>query len=272
MAFMFRVQLDSPNAEFTSLLLESLGVMAGLQDQHTGMVTYHFSRPDPESRPHHFEFTEVYANEATFWAHSDHPEFIAAYSKAFMPTSKFQSVTYGYGAGLQGKVKEVCDLMLNARYPQSISGFILNTRQWESTSSYSEDAGDGPILVITRIHSKKGKVAEILEQISKLSEELNGGVIVCHASLPEEEKEPNLIEFIELCSTNSHLAAHVGSDKGKEILQSLVQNAESLECHGYGTVVPLTAQLLQDLGLPLVASKTDVGYVLHTKANPAGTS
>ena len=44
--------------------------------------------------------------------------------------------------------------------------------------------------------------------------------------------------------------------KGKGILQSLVQNAESLECHGYGTVVPLTAQLLRDFGLPF-GSKQD---------------
>ena len=272
MAFLLRVQLDSPSAELTSALIESLGVMAGVQGPHTGMVTYHFSRPDPESSPNHFEFTEVYANEATFWSHASNPEFTTAYQKAFGPNHKLESTTYGYGAGLQGKVKEVCDLVLKARYPPSVSGFILKTSQWDLTSSYSEDTGDGPILVITQIQSKQGKAKEILKLISNLSEASNKGVIVCHASIPEEEKEPDTIEFVEVCTTNNHLAAHLSCDTGKEMLKTLLQNAESLTCRGYGMVLPQTAQSLQDLGLPLVVRKTDAGFVLHAKADPMGTS
>ena len=271
MAFLLRVQVDSPSAEVTSALIESLGVMAGLQGPHTGMVTYHFSRPDPETSPNHFEFTEVYANEATFWSHVSNPEFAAAYYKAFGPNKKLETTMYAYGAGLQGKIKETCDTIFKARYPQSVSGFFLKTSQWDLTSSYSEDTDDGPILVITQIQSKQGKAKEILKQISNLSEASNKGVVMCYASIPEEEKEPDTIEFVELCTTNSHLTAHMSCDTENEMLKALLQNAESLTCRGYGMVLPQTAQSLQDFGLPLVARKTDAGFVLHAQADPTGT-
>ena len=269
MAFILRVRLDSPSAEASSLLLESLTTMAGLQEEHTGIVTYHFARPDPQYRPNHFEFTEVYGNEMAWWAHSAHSDFTAAYLKSFGPSSKLQSVTYGYGPGMDGKVKEVCDVILKCRYPQSTAGLILNPQKWDTKATSGE--GDGPILLIIRIQAKDGNASSVLQLLNKLSEDVNSGVIVCYGSIPEEEKQPNSIELLEVCSTNGHLATHLASDKVRETLKSVIGAADRVTCEGYGTVLPTTIQLFGDkLGLSLAVKTTDAGYVLHPQGDPAG--
>lgn len=267
MAFLLRVRLDNPNAEASANMLEALTTMVGLQKERNALVTYHFARPDPENRPNHLEFTEVYANEETWWAHSADSNFQAAYMKGFGPTCKFESVTYGYGPGLQGKVKEVCDTYLKAHYPKSEAGFILNAQQWDTKPATG--AGDGAILLITRIQAKEGKAANILQLLTKLSEVANSGVIVCHGSIPEEEKEPNIIELIEVCSTNGHLATHLTA--GKDTFKSVIEAAEKVTSEGYGAVLTTTSQLFTDVfGLNLAVRATDAGYVLHSNADPAG--
>ena len=267
MAFILRVRLDAQNAEASATLIEALTTMAGLQKERNGLVTYHFARPDLQNRPNHFEFTEVYGNEGAWWAHSADSEFQAAYSKGFGPTVKFEAVTYGYGQGLQGKVKEVCDLILKCRYPKSEAGFILNPQEWD-TKPPTKD-GDGAILLITRIQAKEGKATSILQLLTKLSEVANSGVIVCHGSIPEEEKEPNVIELIEVCSTNGHLATHLTT--GKDEFKGVIEAAEHIACEGYGTVLNTTTQFFTDtFGLGLAVKATDAGYVLHSHADPAG--
>ena len=269
MAFILRVRLDSPSDEISSTVLDALKIMAGLQVEHTGLITYHFTRPDPK-RPNHFEFTEVYGNEATFFAHAGHSDFITAWYKGFDPAYKLQSVTYGYGSGLVGKVKETCDAVLKCRYPQSTVGFVLNQQKWDMKTT-SGEAEDKAVMVIARIRAKEGKTGEILQLLSQLSEDANNGVLVCHGSIPEEEKEPNSIELIELCSTNSHLVSHFGSDKGKEVFKAVTQAAECINFEGYGSVLPSTVQLFgAELGLELVTMATDAGYVLHSQADPGG--
>ena len=249
-------------------MLEALATMAGLQKERNGLVTYHFARPDPENRPNHLEFTEVYANEETWWAHSADSDFQAAYLKGFGPTCKFESVTYGYGSGLQGKVKEVCDIFLKAKYPKSEAGFILNPQQWD-TKLAGAGEGDGAVLLITRILAKEGKAASILQLLTQLSEVANSGVLVCHGSIPEEEKEPNVIELIEVCSTNNHLATHFTA--GKDVFKSVIEAAEKVTCEGYGVILDSTSQLFTNsFGLSLGIRPTDAGYVLHSHADPAG--
>jgi quinol monooxygenase YgiN len=245
-------------------MIEALTTMAGLQKERNGLVTYHFAKPDPENRPNHLEFTEVYANEEAWWGHSADSEFQAAYLKGFGPTCKFESVTYGYGPGLQGKVKEVCDIVLKPKYPKSEAGFILNPQQWDTKPAAGE-----AVLVITRIQAKEGNATSVLQQLTKLSEVANSGVIVCHGSIPEEEKEPNVIELIEVCSTNDHLATHLTA--GKDIFKSVIEAAEKVTCEGYGTILSTTSQLFTDaFGLSLGVRPTDTGYVLHSHADPAG--
>lgn len=266
MAFLLRVRLDNPSAEASANMIEALTTMAGLQKERNGLVTYHFARPDPENRPNHLEFTEVYANEEAWWAHSADSDFQAAYMKGFDPTCKFESITYGYGQGLQGRVKEVCDVILKCRYPKSEAGFILNPQQWDTKPAAG---GDGAVLLITRIQAKEGKATNILQLLTKLSEVANSGVIVCHGSIPEEEKEPNIIELIEVCSTNDHLATHLTT--GKAVFKSVIEAAEKVTCEGYGTVLSTTSQLFTDtFGLSLGVRTTDAGYVLHSHADPAG--
>lgn len=267
MAFILRVRLDNSSAEASATMIEALTTMAGLQKERNGLVTYHFARPDPQNRPNHLEFTEVYANEATWWAHSADSDFQAAYKKGFTPASKFESVTYGYGKGLQGKVKEVCDIILKCQYPKSEAGFILNPQHWDTKPATKE--GDGAVLLITCIQAKEGQASSILQLLTKLSEVANNGVIVCHGSIPEEEKEPNIIELIEVCSTNDHLATHLAT--GKDVFSSVIEAAEKVTCEGYGTILSTTSQLFTDtFGLSLGVKTTDAGYVLHRHADPAG--
>ena len=267
MVFLLRVRLDNPSAEASANMIEALVTMAGLQKERNGLVTYHFARPDPENRPNHLEFTEVYANEETWWGHSADSEFQAAYNKGFGRTCKFEAITYGYGPGLQGKVKEVCDIVLKPKYPKSEAGFILNPQQWDTKPASRE--GDGAVLLITRIHAKEGNATSVLQLLTKLSEGANSGVIVCHGSIPEEEKEPNIIELIEVCSTNDHLATHLTA--GKDTFKSVIEAAEKVTCEGYGTILSTTSQLFTDVfGLSLGIRPTDAGYVLHSHADPAG--
>ena len=267
MAFTLRVRLDNSSTDGTATMLEALTTMAGKQKERNGLVTYHFARPDPENKPNHLEFTEVYANEETWWAHSADSDFQAAYSKGFGSASKFEAVTYGYGKGLQGNVKEVCDKILKCQYPKSEAGFILNPQQWDTKPTTKE--GDGAVLLITRIQAKEGQATSILQLLTKLSEVANNGVIVCHGSIPEEEKEPNAIELIEVCSTNDHLATHLAT--GKDVLKSVIEAAEKVTCEGYGTVLSTTSQLFTNVfGLNLGVKTTDAGYVLHPHADPAG--
>lgn len=260
--------MDSPSAEVSSALLDALKTMAGLQTEHTGLVTYHFARPDPQNRPNHFEFTELYANDATFWAHAAASEFTEAYRKGFSPANKLQSTIYGYGPGLEGKVKLTCDAVLNCRYPKSTAGFVMSPQQWDRTAG----GEDRPILLVARIQAKEGKASEILQHLSGLSEAANSGVIVCHGSIPEEENEPNSVELVEVCSTNAHLTSHLGSDTGRRQMTAIAEAAVSVTCEGYGSVLPPTVQLFNvELDLKLVTLATDAGYVLHPNADPLGS-
>ena len=94
---------------------------------------------------------------------------------------------------------------------------------------------------------------------------------MCHGSIPEEEKEPNSIELVEVCSTNSHLTSHLGGAKAEAILKAVTRAAECVTCEGYGSVLPATVQLFgTKLGLELVTMVADAGYVLHPQADPAG--
>ncbi len=264
MAFMLRAQLDCPSDEVSSTLLDALRIFAGLQEEHTSLVTYHFARPDPQKRPHHFECTEVYTNEAVFWSHSSSSEFVAAYKKAFNPANNIQSVTYGYGPGFGGKLKKVCDTISKHRYPQATAGFVLNPQEWDTAR-----AGNS-VLLVARIQAKEGKSDEILQLLSKLSEGANNGVVVCHGSVPEE-KDPTSIELVEVCTTNDHLTVHLCGDKGKDLMKAISLLAEHVVCEGYGNVHPTTVQLFSvELGLKLVAKATDAGYVLHSHADPLG--
>ena len=263
---MLRVRLDASSAEASATIIDALTTMAGLQKEHNGLVTYHFARPDLPSRPCHFEFTEVYANEEAWWGHAIHSDFQAAYAKGFGPKSKFESVTYGYGQGLQGKVKEVCSSVLKCQYPKREAGFILNPQQWDTKPTTSDD---GAMLLITRIQAREGNATSILQLLTQLSEVANSGVIVCHGSIPEEEKEPNIIELIEITSTNHHLTTHIST--GKDVFKSVIEAAERVTCEGYGTVLSTTSQFFTDtLGMNLNIRMTDTGYVLHSLADPAG--
>lgn len=57
--------MDCPSDEVSSTVLDALKIMAGLQVENTGVMNYHFARPDSK-RPNHLEFTEVYGNETAF--------------------------------------------------------------------------------------------------------------------------------------------------------------------------------------------------------------
>ena len=269
MAFMLRVQLDCQDTEVASVMLESLTTMASLQDQHPGVICYNFARPDPDNRPNHLEFTEVYGNEATFWGHSSDPKFLEAYLKGF-PKGKFDSVTYGYGPGMQGKIKEICTAVLqNCQYPADTctAGVIVGSQTLNRTSSFADDGG---VLLVGQIQAKDGKAQEILQLISKLSTEANEGVIVCFGSIANVEKEPNVIEVVQLCTTNSHLVAHFCSDQGKDVLKSILEASDSNKWNVYGTLLHTTSAKLSEVGVEAVARKTDAGYVLHPHADPAG--
>ena len=267
MAFILQVKLDCADEEIAATMVAALTTMTSLQDIHPGVVLYHFCRPEPEARPLYYEFTELYGNDGTFFGHSADPKFIQAYSSVW-PTDRITSVTYGYGP-LSEKVTMVCDNYLKARYPQDTAGSILVRDKFNRDSSLKDD---GPILAVGRIHAKDGKADEILQSITKLSSESNDGVITCFANVPEKETAPNDIDFIELCTNNSHLASHYSSEKGKSLLKSLRDNATEYKTRCYGTLLPETAKAMEEVGIEAVFRQTEagLGYVLHPNADPAG--
>lgn len=270
---MLRVNFECPSAEITSTVLESLKVMADLQlgppGPHPGLIVYHFARPDPQNEPNRLEFTEVYANDTTFWNHSAHPEFSSAYYKGFDPDNNFQSVNRGYGPGMKGKVKKTCDAVLKCQYPKTTGGFVLNPEKWNLKATSGDGVTDGPVMLIFSIQAEESKVQDIIQALCVLSEVANNGVIVCHATVPEADSNPGKIELVEVCSANSHLIAHL--EKGKQSLISMSQSAMSIACDAYGLVLPQMTQLLSEtIGLQVVSRKTDAGYVLHPDADPFG--
>ena len=273
MAFMLRVDFKCPSAEITSTVLDSLKVMADVQlgppGPHPGLIVYHFARPDPHNEPNRLEFTEVYANETTFWGHSAHPEFISAYYKGFDPDNNSQSVTRGYGPGMKDKVKKTCDAVLKCQYPKTTGGFVLNPEKWNLKATSGDQETDGPVMLIFSIQAEESKVQDVIQALCLLSEVANDGVIVCFASVVEPDSNPAKIELVEVCAANTHLIAHL--EKGKQSLISVSQSATSIACNAYGQVSPQMTQLLSEtIGLQVVSRKTDAGYVLHPDADPFG--
>eukprot|EP00731_Ephydatia_muelleri_P026299 Em0018g399a len=170
MAFMLRVRLDAASLEVSANAIAALGEMTALQSEHRGVITYMFARLDPTTNPNHFEFTEVYANEGAFCidniyafgAHSSHPDFMAAYVKMFPPgrDPHVTSVTYGYGPGMEGKVKSVCDIVLQkCRYPTTSAGFVLSSKDWPAGTTEKGNE-DGPVALLFRIRLFRALVNE----------------------------------------------------------------------------------------------------------------
>ena len=268
MAFMLRVRCTCPNAEVMSTNLDALGTMAKIQvgppGPHKGVITYHFSRPDPPERPLYVEFTEVYANEESFWAHSLHQEFMEAYMKGFSQeiVKKSEMVTYGYNVP-GGKVKETCDNFLKCRYPATYSGFVLNPEKW----SLDVSEGDGPVMLLFRVCAKSTRAEEIVRLFSTLSGISNPGVTTSIVAVPEPEAQPDQVEFIEICSSNEKLQLHLTMDTSKAAISDILQNSDSVSVEAYGTVTPKSEELLRCSGLSYNVRSTDVGYVLHPEVD-----
>jgi len=263
MAFILRAKCDCVDQETADNMVKSLTTMASLQDIHPGVVMYHFCRPEPEKRPHYYEFTELYGNEAAFFGHSSDQKFIEAYG-AVWPTKKITSVTYGYGP-MSDKVKMVCDNFLSCRYPSETAGSIPTREKFDRASPL---AGDGPVLLIAHIQAKDGKRADIIQAIGQLASVANDGTVLCFGNAPEADQ--NDIEWFELSTNNNYLMEHLKSEKGQELVKSICDNAVAVDVKGYGTLLPEAVTCLAQLGVNVVAGVTDIGYVLHPQADIAG--
>lgn len=270
MAFMLRVRLDAASADVSANTISALSDMTALQTEHRGVITYMFTRPDPNNNPNHFEFTEVYANEGAFWAHSSHPDFMAAYVRMFPPGKDPQvtSTTYGYGPGMEGKVKSVCDIVLQkCRYPTTNAGFVLSSKEW---STGTEAGEDGPILLLFRIRSKEGEASRVMQIIDELSKETGEGIVVCQASIPEEQSSPLDVELVLVCSSNAHVASFVRSPTAGQLLKTLLSEATCVKGEAYGTLLGTVDGSFRDLGVVLDRKVIDAGYVLHPHADRNG--
>ena len=155
---MVRVRCDCPS-EVSSTVVDTLKIVVELQRENTGVMAYHFARPDSK-RPNHFEFTELYANETTFLRHSTDSDFTAAFQKVFIPEHKIQSVAYCYGPGFVGKVEEMCNAMMKYRAPKTTAGFVLN-QKWDMKTM---DGGgeDKAILLIAQFVPRREKPVKFL--------------------------------------------------------------------------------------------------------------
>ena len=268
---MLRVRLDTDSPEVSANLIKTLSEMTALQAEHTGVITYMFARPDPATNPNHFEFTEVYANEGAFWAHSSHPDFMAAYVRMFPPgqDSHTKSTTYGYGPGMEGKVKSVCGIVLpNFQCPETSTGFVLSPKDW-STGTKAED--DGPVTLVLRIRSKEGSTSRVVQILNDLSKEAGEGVVVCHASIPESGTAPLEVELVMVCSANAHAASFVRSPGAEQLFKTLQNEATCVRGEAYGTLQSAVEGSFKDLGVVLDQRVVDAGYVLHPHADRNGS-
>ena len=273
MAFMLRVRLDAASLEVSANAIAALGEMTALQSEHRGVITYMFARPDPTTNPNHFEFTEVYANEGAFWAHSSHPDFMAAYVKMFPPgrDPHVTSVTYGYGPGMEGKVKSVCDIVLQkCRYPTTSAGFVLSSKDWPAGTTEKGNE-DGPVALLFRIRAKEGGAPGVMQIIDDLSKETGEGIVTCHGSIPEQEATPLDVELVMVCSTNAHVASLVGSSKVEQLFRALVNEAKDVRGEAYGTLLDTLEVSFRSLGVVMDRKAIDAGYVLHPHADRNGS-
>lgn len=264
-AFSLRVKAECADTEIAAKMVSALSTMTGLQDSHSGVILYHFCRPDPETRPLYYEYIEIYGNEEAFFGHSSDMKFMEAYSSIW-PTDKMTSITYGYGV-MSEKVKNICDNFLFCRYPSEKSGFVLTEKPLNRESSLE---GDAPVLLVGHIQAKEGKAADILSSIAKLSSEANDGVVVCFANVPENESAPNDVDFLELCTNNRHLLSHLGSPVGKSALAEIRNNSTEVKFRTYGTLLPESTRVLEDAGVTVATGEMVTGYVLHPNADQNG--
>lgn len=269
---MLHVRLDAESAEVSANIIGALTEMTALQTEHRGVITYMFTRPDPTNKPNHFEFTEVYANEGAFWAHSSHPDFMKAYVRMFPPgvDPHITSTTYGYGPGMEGKVKSVCDIVLQkCRYPSLNAGFVLSAKDWPAGST--EKGEDGPLALLFRVTAKEGGAPRVMQIAEDLSKEAGEGIVVCHASVPEPETAPLDVELVVVCSSNAHVASFVGSAKVVQLFRALVDEAASARGEAYGTLLGGVEASFADVGVVLNRKTIDAGYVLHPQADRNGS-
>lgn len=274
MAFMLRVRLDAASPDVSANAISALSDMAALQTEHRGVITYMFTRPDLATNPNHFEFTEVYANEGAFWAHSSHPDFMAAYVRMFPPgrDPHVTSVTYGYGPGMEGKVKSVCDIVLQkCRYPTASAGFVLSSKDWPAGAT-DQGNEDGPVALLFRIRAKEeeGGAPRVMQIIDDLSKEAGEGVVTCHGSIPEQETAPLDVELVLVCSTNAHVASFIDAPKVDQLFRALVKEVAGVRGEAYGTLLVTLRGSFRDLGLAVDQKNIDAGYVLHPHADRNG--
>ena len=168
----------------------------------------------------------------------------------------------------EGKVKETCTLLLKCQYPPTSSqaGFVLNSEKW----SLDKEEGDGPILMFIYVDTKPSKAKEVLHCLGAVadSSNINAGVLTSFCSVTEPEKQPNHVDFMELCSSNAKLQEHFSQAAVKEALSCILQNSESVSCVAFGTLLSKTTDTLKSVGLTCNFRTTDVGYVLHPEADP----
>ena len=255
-----RLDYEFTDSEATSRALGALRVAASYQDAHRGVLVYHFSVPDPHSRPHRVEFVEVYANELTFWAHLSHPEIKEAASQAITPDSTLRSIIHAYGPGIQGRVKDLCMGSLSARQPETLAGYVLRdgARLGEVTD---------PIYLKFQIEVNADDQNDVSEALKKLHESTHDGVIVFHAASPYTEDGSEMIEINEICLTVGDAVKHLGSEKSQEALVDFFSMCKSVDCYIFGNVSSELQELLETTGIQIIRRETSEGYILHKDAD-----
>ena len=264
---LLRVDWESKDEESTKAILKCLNVMAKFQLDKPipGVMVYHFTRPDPINRPYFLQFTEVYKDEIVFWAHTDDQGIGEAFTEAFIPPdkNKLKSTMFSYGPmlSIDEKVKNACDY-LKSLYPGTAAGYCFN-------NSPTFGSGD-PVMMFCEISAKDSEsTADITAKLAELGKLNSNKAITFHVSIPEAKDFPTKIEMIAVYSTNQLLMSHFGDDNAKECVASINKLCDKFCCQAYGKVSDKAQQVLKGQNIVVTVGQTDVGYVLHPKAQEA---
>ena len=282
-----RVNLECKSQKGKQDIYEALRAFVKLQidKPYPGTITYHFTCPNPVKYPLKLEFIELYYNEEWFWEHSKSQTFAKHYFKAFAGDKHTKSkafVTLGYN--LSSKVKQTTK-GIGSTFPKSDAGYLLHEECFKALD-YADDT-----KLMFKFHMIAPKysqgntknvelIFDIMERMSVYAKQSYAVMFSAHRL--NDKTYPDHLELISIWPNIQCLIEFLQNEKVQTIIyefkELMISQTDTMNrknhflCELYSDieineeVMGMIKMVFDDIGYTQQI-KTDVGYILHPKAN-----
>ena len=282
-----RVNYECKSEKGKQDIYEALRAFVKLQidKPYPGTITYHFTCPNPVKHPLKLEFFEVYYNEDVFWEHSKSQSFAKYYFKAFAGDKYMKSKTFvTLGPNLSSKMKQTVK-GIGSTFPMSDAGYLFH----EECLKALDYADDTKLMLKFHMIAPKYSqsdtknvelIFDIMGRMSVYAKE--SYAVMFNAHRLDQKEYPDHLELISIWPNIQCLIEFLQNEKVQVIIyefkELMISQTDKMNrknyflCELYSEieikeeVMTMIKIVFDDIGYTQQL-KTDIGYILHPKAN-----